>query len=584
MLDLFKAELRRFRLGALIAVLVHGAAIGFYGRLTDLLQQPPAVVQAVAAAYALAGLLLGLFQMGTYRRPNRWLNLIHRPLHPGRIALALIGAAALLIFVAIVLPMLLMLGAQQAFSARVVDLRHWLLPVAAFLVAFAAYLAGAYAILGVRRYAPLALILPILLAFNHAVGVGAIAVQLLVLLWLAFLVMTAFKPDLTRLPARPAELAATALPVTMALYLILLTAGGMIFELGWIMVGTHPLNSTPPPGGFVEASRAQGADLVAEGLAVRHDPQALLWREQARISDAFTVRPGFDRLPVRGEMTNSVPIEFDDAERGIRWTFSHDSMRFEGRDMTDGASRGSLGLSQEQAPFERPPISIGDGAMVDAGSIDRFDPEVGRILPRITVPSGETIAAPPVPVGESLALLTDRALYLHDGEVMNEGDGRSPARQRVPLAGPIGNLERIDLVELLDGYLVSETFGRGNPEGEGDPWQELVRVDGAGHVAPVARREIVPDFPAGARFAGRWFSPLLDQAYRGAVSLFAPASPLLVHDPSPVPPTIWGFAALLNLAALLGAGWWSTRAGLAAPGGSAGCSPPGWPACRPCSP
>ncbi len=140
---------------------------------------------------------------------------------------------------------------------------------------------------------------------------------------------------------------------------------------------------------------------------------------------------------------------------------------------------------------------------------------------------------------------------------------RSPPRQRVPLAGPIGNLERIDLVELLDGYLLSETFGRGSPDGEADPWQQLVRVDGAGHVEPVARRPLLSDFPVLTRFSGRWFSPLLDQAYRGAVSLFAPSSPLEARAPSPAPPIVWGLAAGLGLAALLGAFWWSSRAGLA---------------------
>src|SRR6185436_910805 len=99
----------------------------------------------------------------------------------------------------------------------------WLLPAAAFLIAFASYLAGAYAMLGVRRYAPFVLILPALLAFSDAVGLGAIAVQILVALWLALLVLTAFRPDLTRITSRPAELAATALPVAMAVYLVLLT-------------------------------------------------------------------------------------------------------------------------------------------------------------------------------------------------------------------------------------------------------------------------------------------------------------------------------------------------------------------------
>jgi len=562
MFDLFKAELRRFRIWALAYFLLHGALIAFYGRVVDLLQQPPMVVQGVTAVYALSGLLLGLYQMGNYRRPNRWLNLIHRPLHPRRIAGALTGAAAVLIALAVILPMVLLLGIQELFSARVVDLRHWMLPVAAFLITFAAYLAGAYAILGVRRYAAFILILPILLAFNNASGFGAIGVQALVAAWLGFLVISVFKPDLTQVPSRPAELVATLLPVQMAIYLVLLAAGGLAFQLGWIMIGTHPLNSVPPKGGFVEASRAEGPDLIVAGLEGRRDPQAQLWREQVRISDAFQVQPAFDQLPVRGEMTNTVPIEFSDKERGIDWTFSHDSMRFEGRTAVDGRAHGSLGLGQNSAPFRRPPVSLGDGTMVDADSISRFDPELAHILPRVKVAAAETIAAGPVPAGESIALLTDKALYFYDAQVLEAGDRQFPARQRVPLSGPIGNLERIDFIELLDGYLISQTFGRGSPEGEGDPVQYLAAADGRGRVQQVARRELVQDFPLLARFQDRWLSPVLREGYDGAMDLFAVGSPLKVHTPSRVPPAIWLLAVALLIASLVGSFWWSARARL----------------------
>jgi hypothetical protein len=507
-------------------------------------------------------MLLGLYQMGGYRRANRWLNLIHRPIDPRRIAMALIGGAAVAAFVAIVLPMVLAIFVQDAFSARVVDLRHWLLPVAAFLIAFAAYLAGAYAMIGVRRYAPFVLILPVLLAFSNAAGIGALAVQALVAAWLFYLLVSAFKPDLTQIPSRPVELVATLLPVQMAIYLVLLTAGGLIFQLGWIMVGTHPLNSTPRRGGFVEASRAEGPDLILAGLAGRDDAQARLWREQARISDTFRIQAAFDRLPVRGELTDSVPVEFDDAERGTRWTFSHDSMRFEGRSVAGGTRRGALGLGEGGERFRRPPVSLGDGTMVDAGTVARFDPEAGRILVRMRMPAGETIASAPVPVGESVALLTDKALYVYDAQALERGDREFPARQRVPLAGAIGNLERIDLIEQLDGYLVSETFGRGNPDGEGDAWQQMISVNGAGRAVPVARRVLTSDYPALSRFRDRWLSPVLSVAYRRAVDLFAPRSPLEASVPSVVPRSVWGLAALLAFLSLACAWWWAGKARL----------------------
>jgi hypothetical protein len=565
MFDLFKAELFRFRYWALAYLLAHGAVMAFFGRVTDLLQQDPMVVQGVTAAYGVSGVLLGLYQMSSYRRPNRWLNLIHRPLDPRRIAGALVGAAGALIAVALVLPWLVMLSVQDLASSRVVDSRHWLLPPAIFLIGFAAYLAGAYAVLGVRRYAALVLILPALLAFSNATGLGAIAVQALVAAWLLYLVLSAFKPNPTELPRRAPELIATAVPVQLAIYLVILAVGGIVFQLGWIMAGTHPLNSTPPKGGFIEAARGEGPDVLAAGLEGKGDPQSRLWREQARISDAFKLQLGFDALPVRGELTNSVPIRFADEERGVEWTFSHDSMRFEGRKAVGGAPYHSLGLGEAGEAFERPPVSVGEGTFVDARSVASFDPDLELILLRITVPAGETVAAAPVAVGESIALLTDKAVYFYDGHVLEADDREFPMRQRVPLQGKIGNLERIDLIELLDGYLVSQVFGRGDQDGAGIPVQHLVKTDGEGRVAAVARRPLRTDFPELARFKYLWLSPAMSAVHDRAIDLFAADSPLQAHEPADPPSSVWTLALALALISLAGAWWWGGRVGLGRP-------------------
>ncbi|TFI57825.1 hypothetical protein E2493_13060 [Sphingomonas parva] len=562
MLDLLKAEWLRFRALAATVALLHLGVIAFYGRMVDLLQQPPMIVQAVAAAYALAGLLLGLYQMGSYRRPNRWLNLLHRPLPPARIALALAGAGALLLTVALVLPMLIMLAGQEWMSARVVDVRHWLLPLAALLSAMAGYLAGAYAMVGVRRYAPLVLILPAMLPFSNAVGIGAIAIQVLVVAWLLYLLVTAFRPDPGRIPERPLPLILTALPVQLALYLVLLTAGDILFQLGWIMSGTHPLNSVPPRGGLVEASRAEGPDLVVAGLAASRSPEAPLWREQVSISDAFRIQPGFDQLPVRGELTNSVPIEFEDEEHQVHWTFSHDSMRFEGRGTIDGAPRGSLGLGESGARFQRPPVSLGEGVMVDAGRLVRFDPEIGRIVRRLALPAGETIAAAPVPVGDAVAILSDKALYLYDAQVLEEGDAAFPARWRAPLPGPIGDLERADIVELLDAHLVSFAYGRGNPDGAAAPFQTILRVDSQGRAIAVGARPLKSDFPLLSRFRDRWLSPAMNMVRHAMLNLFAPRTPLTAAASAPTPPSIWALALALCLGSLTAAWWWTRRVAL----------------------
>ncbi|MDT9600768.1 hypothetical protein [Sphingosinicella rhizophila] len=562
MLDLFKAEIFRFRVWIAGYFLLHCGLIAFYGRMIDLLQLPTMIVKGITAVYLLSGLLFGLHQMSHYRRPNRWLNLLHRPVAPRQIAGALIGAAMVAIGVAIVLPMIIMLTAQDLFSARVVDQRHWMLPAATFLSVFAAYLAAAYVILGVRRYAWLIPILLVFLGYSEAIGIGVIAIQALIVLWLCFLVMSAFQPAVMQVPARPVPLLATALSVQMALYLLLVTAGGLIFQVGWIMIGTHPLNGAPPEGGHVEASGARSSDLLMAGLARRHDQQTRIWREQVRLSDPLKIQPGFAALPARGEMTNMMPIMFDDEERAVRWTFSHDSMRFEGRSLRNGTRHGSLGLSASNRSFAQPPATFDDGTTVNARTFARFEPKLERMSPRINVPAGETIATRPQPVGDSVALLTDKALYLYDREVLDFGDEAFPARQRIRLSGRIGDLSRIDFIELLDGYLLSQTFGRWSSEGGSDGVQHLEKVDGSGKVIPVAQRALSNDFPAPSRFHHIWLSPVLQQVYHMVTNLFAPKAPLQARLPPRIPNIVWLTAIALNLLSAIATFWWTTRSRL----------------------
>src|SRR6478735_2103744 len=107
MIDLFKGELLRFRLWAAAAGVINLVVLGFLSRMVDMAQQPNFVYQIFGAVYAVAGILLGLYQMGSYRKPNQWLNLLHRPLHRLQIAGALSAAGAVVLLVAMALPIAL---------------------------------------------------------------------------------------------------------------------------------------------------------------------------------------------------------------------------------------------------------------------------------------------------------------------------------------------------------------------------------------------------------------------------------------------------------------------------------------------
>lgn len=558
MIDLFKGELLRFRWWALAAGTINLAVLGFLSRMVDLAQQPLVVYQVFAAVYAVAGALLGMYQMGTYRKPNQWLSLLHRPLHRLRIAGALTGAGALLLLLAVALPIAAVAAYQETMTARVVDLRHWLLPLAAWLIAVSGYLAGAYAMVGNRRYSFAAFLLPNLFMYAQASGVAVLGVQCVVIAFLAVMLAIAFKPDPSVQPRNPVAVLAIALPVQLGAYFLMWMLGFGV-ELAWTVTGTHPLNMpVPPKNGNIHADRAEGKDMLLLGIENSRDPEAALWREQIALSDVYTTYP-LRNLPEQGSLTNLSPLELGDDENNLWMVYSHDRHRFVTRGLGDHRPRGEMGVGEAQAAFPAPTMPIGKIYLFNAQAAYQYDSEQQRMFERIHLPQGEVMASPPEPAGDNLLLLSDRAAYFYPGrEAVNGLDLLQPLI-RVAMPGQVGNLSRMDVIELLDGYLVSYTYTWGVWSGElQHPFQQVLRVDGDGRAREVARRAIAVDLPVAYTNRITWLSPVLRAICLGAQDLFAAKDPLRAK-PESVPAQVLWLAGACCLLALVGAMWLTGR-------------------------
>lgn len=565
MWDLFKAELLRFRAWAIGYAALQLTVLGFMGRVVDMAQQPYVVYHVIGIVYACTGLLLGLYQMGGYRRPNAWLNLLHRPLPHSRVALALFGAGAALLAIAVLLPLLLASGWQAWMTARVLDTRHLWLAGSGLLIALCGYLAGSYAMLADKRYGWSALLLVFALLIARATGMGAIALQLMVLALLAAMVLIAFKPDLSAAPRGVGATLIAAVPLSFAMWFALVVLGFGV-EFAWIAQGSHPNNiAVSAPGGEKESEFAEGKDLMRMGLQGSRDPQTELWREQAQISEIFGTGPGLRGLPLRNQLTNRVPMEFDDEQRRVRWVFSHDSLRFQGYSLVDKRAAGSLGVDGDAA-FPEPVEPGPEGLLVGRGAVYQYDSDERRVLPRARLPRGEVLTGLDK-AGDSALVLSNRALYFYDLRELESDDGVLTPRHRVALPGRTGDLVRVDLMELLDGYLISFLFTYASHNAEGAvPYQQLLRVDANGRVETVARRALTPDYPVAWRYQNWYTSPVLYRAQRAVLSAFSGGyvASLDMATP-PVPRSAQIIAAALVLLSVLGALWRLPRTALSLP-------------------
>ena len=571
MKQLFEAELLRLRGWALALGLVHLAVLAFMLRMVDLAQQALLVYWSFGAVYALAGLLLGLYQVGPHARPNAWLNLLHRPLAPARIAVALLLAGVVLLAVVVAVPILLAAAWQETMTARVVDLRHWLLVPATLQVSVAGYLAGAHAMLAGRRTGASGIVLLGLLLAAGATGFGMLALQSLVLAWLAWMVFASFKPMLGTPPEGIAATLALVLPLQMLVYLgLLLACAGA--EMLWVAQGSHPNNTaTPPRGGHNEVEKMDPrARMLAALLGSTHADAALL-REQVALSEPQGLELQLARLPQRFELANVVPMEFDDTRRGTRWVFSHDDMRLHGYGLGDGRDVGTLGVGEEGGPFPMPALpagnlpGMGDGdVLLLAGDTAwQYDSADTRVRARLRLPGNEPILGVAA-VGERIGVLGDRAIHFFDGRDAALRPGLIEPRLRVPLPAPLAELHELDLIELVDGYLVMSTISAHAHEGGMAPFLEALRVHEDGRAETVARRPLAHDYPAAYRYRGFVLSPLLHALQLRAERLFAPPQPLDAVVREPVPVSMRWLAGLLAFVSLLGAAWCARRAALPA--------------------
>ncbi|MEJ7745732.1 MAG: hypothetical protein WKF61_03050, partial [Luteimonas sp.] len=196
----------------------------------------------------------------------------------------------------------------------------------------------------------------------------------------------------------------------------------------------------------------------------------------------------------------------------------------------------------------------------------QYEDEANLVLPRVQLPAGEILTGGEI-IGERVAVLSDRALYFYDGRQLQNGDGLLTPRQRMPLPGKTGNLTRIDLMELIDGYLVSFLFTRNHHNAEGDiPLQLVQRIDEQGRVTTIARHAPDMSYAPAWRYQNWYVSPLVYAFKNAALDLFSGYTP--VDDDkrlAPVPRHILVIAGVLMLLSLLGAIWRTQRVAMSTP-------------------
>jgi hypothetical protein len=560
MLELYFSELRRFRKAASIQGFASLLILVALEQIADLPSESSWTHVVMLMLYMLSGLGLALYQFGTYRQPNRWIWLLHRPIHRGHVLAALVLAAMTLILLAVALPLFIVLATQAHFTSRVIDDRHYAGAVFLALSTLSAWLAGGYVTLNRSRWAFAILVLPLVLTLRMATAATVLGLGVGCCTLLLFLLYTVFRPS-RRIGDKPGAVVANALPLQVSFYLALVWGGSMLFQLAQMLAGVYPLSSDHVPrGGHTEAVRSYPDEIIQLGLAASADPRAVAWRAGLDRDNSVSVGPYVRQYAVHDLITNQGRVMFsDDANL---WTFSHDRMMYRGVNRRTRIDKGWLGAGDGGvAPFDAQPTVVRDNHkttyLVNAHDLHAMNAAHGTLHRVLRVDGPEQLAGGVAILGDRTLVLTNRRLVL-----LAPRRGRDDIIAEVRLPLPFGDVERVDAADSADGTLVSFVYGYRQTDGVADAPQVVYLVDHAGHVQQVARRELTHDFPLLFEHKDWWVSPALyalvslPDALIDNGSIADDGASRFAQLTRPRPGTVWAAALIACLLSAAGAAWW----------------------------
>lgn len=511
MKELFFSELRRFRTFALIAAVLHLMAIVFLNQMVDVAQHGRRLHALMGIFYMLFALGFSLYHFGSYRAPGRWAWLMHRPLSPTRIFGAIAGASLVLVVGVFALPLIATLVGTSTVGDRVVDLRHYLAVVHIVLLCFASWLAGGYVMLNRRRSAAVILILPMLVFFDLGSGLAMLVPELLCIALLAYVLSGVFKPNHAAPPSSAPRIAATALPLLTCFYLVVVWAGSTVFQWGQFMTGTHPLNGTlAETGGYAAALRMAPRERMLAGLSAtanNADAQALA----KRVVDipVTSYHADVERYGVRHQSSNAESLMWGDPSTRTLWAFSHDDMRYRGRDIVDRTPKGYFGAGGKDSAerFAEVPMEEG-GYLLTPHTLYRIGN--GGALEKTFATQGNEyiVMAPDDTAGHKGS--APRYRYVLTNARLAALDPRTNAEQfSVPLPAAYSDLGFVDVAELEGQTLVSFMFGKRMAAGVSQSDQVLMLASPGAAPRQVAVRAVAHDFGALYEHRDFWLSPVM---------------------------------------------------------------------------
>ncbi|MES2624614.1 MAG: hypothetical protein V4628_05020 [Pseudomonadota bacterium] len=464
MTNLFKTEVLRHLHWILILTFAHFFILYYIFSLGSSFTSGEAAIIWMMAILLLAS-MFGVLQMKLHKRNNDWVYLLHRPLQPAKIHIALTLAGSALLLLALLLPALLMLVVLQIDGGFGTELRHYQFPVLGATVALTAYGVGQYAVLGASRLAFFALVLMVIFIYQPFGDSERLVTHGLLMIWALVIAHIAFKPDLGRQPTNPAKLLIVELPIIFGCYMVFAMTFGL-YVLS--QRNSSSLFGNPAPDSFGRMTLLNNREQLRFALDNSDHPDADFLAQQATLGEIIAITtpqrlsyPRRSQLPLRDGK-----LGLTDSETNTRWWFSHSTMLYVGRDIASNAHTGWLApdgfhAAEDGIPAERfssVPLATTKDYLVDDHSIYQIDWQDHRLAQRFTITGDERFSDSLFMSEDLVTIFSDQHLFIFSMPDLLDINIPLTPRAVLEVSSTVddGNpgLGGIHVMELINGYLV----------------------------------------------------------------------------------------------------------------------------------
>ncbi len=517
MFELFKAEFNRYKKYAMgIFVILMGFLI-FLNRIMPLLEFD---TEYQFIQVCLFGALFGIVQFALLKRKNSWTYLIHRPMSEFKIHTALVAAGVLIVFIAAVLPFLIMVISIDIVSS-VGDYRHYVYCLNILMLAMVSYFIGSYVVLSPNWGA--LLMFPMVLYMHVSVpnSIGlSLTTDMVILVAVYYLSARSFKANANKHLTKKSEMIVAVLMMNLSLSVLVFLSQVLIYHMPLYIMGTHPDINVVKDSyqSLWDMSEKEQIRYIIDqsNLEKYSETEQLLARVKEKSGDSISA--SVEITPFRGQLYNKdLQNYLIDAHLGIKWTFSHDEMLLIGQHMKNGRMMGYLGKTgfvdriSEQDRFDVVPTFKSNRFIKTDDEIYfvKFDEvKLGLIF---QLPEGEKFMTKLEYKLKDLfvAVSSNKSLYLFDSVNFTNEQILAVPSHIINHPNSLGRKYFLNYINLTDGRLFnyrSESYFGINKAGA-----NLIVANNDGSVDYIAEMQFAKNrYPDWVEYMFYWISPIVN--------------------------------------------------------------------------